>query len=289
MSKIIEIKASTWTREDLPGYHVRYTLPADSQIMIDEQLITLSPQVDTKKLTIGPVEGEGGGKGSVIAQVLTGGFMQTDASGNLVYKDGTLHTVATPNDPWPAVCDGVEALLQFQFDHNNRPDQIYVDGVKFGQPGSDPGVRYAARDNKLYLEFSPPVGTRVEGPVVAANDTEPARITIPPPAGHQVDVVLNGPSIVTLTNIPGATVPGRLGFVRLTDMAGEQMPTGVVSVRDELGGFLYESEANGFGCNISVGDVAMGSQVYAHIGETLTVSALGLSGPVLMSYRDPAW
>ena len=255
----------------------------------------LNPQVDTKKLTIGPIEGEGGGKGSVIAQVLTGGYMQTDASGNLVNRDGSLHTQATPNDPWPSAVahddahDGVLALLQFQSEHINRPDRLYVDGQPHGPAGSDPGVRYSStvRPGYLTLEFSPPVGTRVEAP--AATDGEPARITIPPPAGHQIDVVLRGPSIVTLPNIPAPTVPGRMGFVRITDMAGEQMPTGTVSVRDWEGQALYQDNANGFGCNVAVDSRSSGDQVYILSGETLTIEALGLSGPVLFQYRDPAW
>lgn len=30
MSRIIEIKTTIWEREDLPGYHVRFTLPDDA-------------------------------------------------------------------------------------------------------------------------------------------------------------------------------------------------------------------------------------------------------------------
>ena len=35
MSKVLEIKASYWQREDLPGYHVRYTLPDDAIVTSD--------------------------------------------------------------------------------------------------------------------------------------------------------------------------------------------------------------------------------------------------------------
>ena len=243
----------------------------------------IAPQVDTKKLTIG----DASGYKSEIAQALTEGWGQTDAAGNLVYRDGRIHTQATPNDPWPAVIDGIEALLQFQADHPNRPDAIYVDGNRIGQPGSAPGVRYAARNNRLELEFSPPVGTKVEAP--AATDTEPARITIAPPAGHQVDVILRGPSIVTLPNIPAPTVPGRMGFVRITDMAGEQMPTGTAAVYDCGPNLLYSAPANGFSCQIAVEGPVVGAHVEIDRDETLTIEALGLSGPVLLSYRTPNW
>jgi len=296
MSKVVEIKSPTpWQRQDLDGYHVRYTLPDDAEV----HSLIVKAGAETPSLIApkapGLIEGEGAGKGSVIAQVLTGGFMQTDAAGNLVYRDGRIHTQATPNDPWPAAVahddthDGVLALLQFQSEHINRPDRLYVDGQPHGPAGSDPGVRYSstARPGYLTLEFSPPVGTRVEAP--AATDTEPARITIAPPAGHQVDVVLNGPSIVTLPNIPAPTVPGRMGFVRITDMAGEQMPTGEVSVRDPNGVSRYGDHANGFGCQISVGEMTPGASVVILNGGTLVVEALGLSGPVLFQYRDPAW
>jgi hypothetical protein len=292
MSKVVEIKASTWTREDLPGFHVRYTIPDDAEVKYHGIVATpdepLTASMMAKVPAAGPIEGEGGGKGSVIAQVLTGGFMQTDASGNLVNRDGSLHTQATPNDPWPFVIDSVSALQQWQIDHPGRPDAIFVDGNRIGQPGLSPGVRYAARDNKLYLEYSPPVGVKIEAP--AATATEPARITIPPPAGHQIDVVLNGPSIVTLTNIPAPNVPGRMGFVRITDMAGEQMPVGMVEIIDADGeNVLYDAPANGFSCQIAVDDGVIGAQVETDAGESLTVTALDLVGPVLLSYRTPNW
>lgn len=298
MSKVVEIKASTWTREDLPGFHVRYTIPDDAEVKYHGMVATpdepLTASMMAKVPAAGPIEGEGGGKGSVIAQVLTGGFMQTDASGNLVNRDGTLHTIATPNDPWPAsvahdaMHEGLLTLLQFQADHNNRLDRLYVDGIPHGPAGTDPGVRYSstARPGYLTLEFSPPVGTRVEAP--AATDSEPARITIAPPAGHQIDVVLRGPSIVTLTDIPAPTVPGRMGFIRITDMAGEQMPVGIVEIMD--GDVIaYDAPANGFSCQIAVGDPVIGAQAAVDAGESLTVLALDLVGPVLLSYRTPNW
>jgi hypothetical protein len=101
--------------------------------------------------------------------------------------------------------------------------------------------------------------------------------------------VLRGPSIVTLTDIPAPTVPGRMGFVRITDMSGEQMPVGQVAVYDEGPNLLYSAPANGFSCQIAAGSTAGGGQVEIDAGESLTVTALDLVGPVLFQYRDPAW
>lgn len=278
MSKVLEIKATEWKREDLAGFHVRYTLPDDAEI---------TTSGDTKVANGGNVAPAPGGYESEIAQALLGHWT-TDAQGRLVdHRTGKV-TEATPDDPWPATVDSVEALLQFQFDHNNRPDQIYVDGVKFGQAGIDPGVRYSSAIGKLTLEFSPPVAMKIDVPAVNATAANPARITVAPPAGHQDGFTLHGPTIVTLTDLQAPVSPGRMAMVKLTDMSGQQMPTGVVGVYagDTL---LYSSAANGFACWIAVGANVPGAQVNVPSGTSLRVEALGLSSDVLMDYRSANW
>ena len=224
---------------------------------------------------------------SEVAQALLGKWT-TDAQGRLVdHRTGKV-TEATPDDPWPATVDSVEALLQFQFDHNNRPDQIYVDGVKFGQAGIDPGVRYSSATGKLTLEFSPPIAQKIDLPPITATATDPQTVTVAPPAGHQTTLTLHGPTIVTLADLQAPTVPGRMAMAKMTDIKGQQMPTGVVGVYvgDTL---LYGSAANGFACWIAVGANVPGAQVNVPSGTSLRVEALGLSSDVLMDYRSAAW
>lgn len=236
-----------------------------------------------------------GGYESEVAQAMLGKWT-TDAQGRLVdHRTGKV-TEPTPDDPWPAsvdhdpMHDGVYALEQFQFDHNNRPDQIYIDGQPAGQKGIDPGVRYSSTKvpGKLTLEFSPPVGHKIDLPVVNATASDPQRVTVAPPAGHQDGFTLHGPTIVTLTDLQAPKVPGRMAFVRLTDMSGQQMPTGEVRVVDEYG-TAYTAAANGFDCQIAVGKSVAGANVIVGEGRSLTVEALGLSSDVLMDYRSASW
>ena len=289
MSKILEIKATEWKREDLPGYHVRYTLPDDAEISVGGPNVTVyADGTISNRGAVGNVVAPVlGSYESEVAQALLGHWT-TDAQGRLVdHRTGKV-TEATPDDPWPATVDSVEALLQFQFDHNNRPDQIYVDGVKFGQAGIDPGVRYSSATGKLTLEFSPPIAQKIDLPAITATATDPQRVTVAPPAGHQTTLTLHGPTIVTLTDLQAPTVPGRMAFVRLTDKAGQQMPTGSVDVL--VGDVeVYSALANGFDCQIAVGANVPGAQVNVPDGTSLRVEALGLSSDVLMDYRSANW
>lgn len=221
---------------------------------------------------------------------------KVDSASRLLGKNGEVITEPTPDDPWPAsvdhdpMHDGVYALEQFQFDHNNRPDQIYIDGQPAGQKGIDPGVRYSSTKvpGKLTLEFSPPVSQKITLPPITATAADPQRVTVAPPAGHQMTLTLHGPTVVTLTDLQAPTVPGRMAFVRLTDKAGQQMPTGDVRVVDEYG-TAYTAAANGFDCQIAVGKSVAGANVIVGEGRSLTVEALGLSSDVLMDYRSADW
>ncbi len=236
-----------------------------------------------------------GGYESEIAQALLGHWT-TDAQGRLVdHRTGKV-TEATPDDPWPASVDhddthdGIAALIQFQADHPNRPDAIYVDGNVFGYQGTAPGVRYSSTAviGKLTLEFSPPVGNKVDVADYFATATDPAYVTVAPPAGHQMTLTLHGPTIVTLTDLQAPVVPGRMAMVKLTDIQGQQMPTGDVSVY--VGSTrVYGSDANGFACWIAVGANVPGAQVNVPDGTSLRVEALGLSSDVLMDYRSASW
>lgn len=51
-----------------------------------------------------------------------------------------------------SIDDQVKALLQWQFDHPEWPNQILIDGNAYGQPGQPPAARYSTIGGRLALE-----------------------------------------------------------------------------------------------------------------------------------------